>query len=222
MDGFLLVDKLAGWTSHDVVAKIRTISGMKKVGHGGTLDPLATGLLVVGLGKATKQLEQFVQGDKTYLATVRLGATSTTDDAEGEIVSRDSPQPQDDEVQLALDYFHGKQQQMPPLYAALKTKGKKYYQLARQGLYVPRRTREVVFHEVSLLRYQYPDLEIRTRVGKGTYIRSLARDIGEKLGTGGYLAALRRETVGELPLAKAHTIEEIAADWQRYLIPVGE
>lgn len=232
--GFLLIDKPLGWTSHDVVAKLRVITGIRKIGHGGALDPLATGLLVTGIGKATKLLDEFVQGDKTYLATIRLGSASTTDDAEGELtafVPKDSPQapspqaptlpkPDRKEVANVLASFDGKQRQIPPSYAALKVGGQKYYQLARQGLPVPRQSREVVFYAMDLLEYAWPDITLRTNVGKGTYIRALARDVGEKLGTGGYLASLRREKVGHLDVKDAATIDEIKRGWQDYLLPV--
>lgn len=216
--GFLLIDKPLGWTSHDVVAKVRQITGVQKVGHGGTLDPLATGLLVVGIGAATKQLEQFVQGDKSYVATVRLGESSTTDDAEGELTEQSSEPPTLERVGTALAFFRGKQQQLPPNFAALKTKGRKYYHLARQGLFVPRQTREVTFHELELLDYTWPDVTLCTVVSKGTYIRALARDLGAKLATGGYLVALRRMAIGDLSVDQAMTMETVVDEWQNQLI----
>ncbi len=198
-DGFLLIDKPAGWTSHDVVARVRKITGIKKVGHGGTLDPMATGLLVLGLGKATKGLERIVQGDKTYVAEVTLGATSDTDDVEGTVMPTKQPaQPTEAEVGTALESFLGSFQQLPPVYSAIKTDGRKAYVEARKGKTVERKRRPVTVHEVVMLDYRWPTVQFRCRVSKGTYIRSIARDLGEELGTGGYLSTLRREAIGNL------------------------
>lgn len=217
--GFLLVDKPTGWTSHDVVAKVRGVTGVKKVGHGGTLDPLATGLLIVGLGSATKQLDRFVQGDKEYMATVRLGATSDTDDAEGTVKERPiSDPPDEDAVLQALRTFEGEQQQLPPTYSALKTAGKKHYELARAGKTVERKPRTVTVSELTMLEYRWPEVKFRVTVSKGTYIRSIARDLGEELGTGGYLAALRRERVGPYRVDGAQSIDEIGKEWQSRVI----
>lgn len=210
MDGFLLIDKPAGWTSHDVVAKIRGITGVKKVGHGGTLDPMATGLLVLGFGKATKELERFVQGDKAYLAEVTLGATSDTDDAEGVIIPAEPvTEPTAIEVKAALAMFGGTAEQLPPVYSAIKTAGKKAYVEARKGRSVERKPRSVTIHEIGMVAYRYPVVSFRCRVSKGTYIRALARDLGEKLGTGGYLSDLRRESVGNLSISQAVDIRKI-------------
>jgi tRNA pseudouridine55 synthase len=222
-EGFLLVDKPLDWTSHDVVAKLRGVTGIKKIGHGGTLDPKATGLLVIGIGKATKQLERYVQGEKTYVATVRLGQTSTTDDSEGELENGPSAVPPDEKrIIEVLEGFHGEQQQLPPAFSALKTGGRKHYELARAGKEVIREPRAITIYEVELVHAGYPDVSFRCRVSKGTYIRSIARDLGEKLGTGGYLAALRRESVGDLTLTNAVTLEELQEDWQSHLLPLSE
>lgn len=218
-DGFLLVDKSAGWTSHDVVAKLRGITGIRRIGHAGTLDPLATGLLVLGVGRATKQLSEIAAGDKTYLATVRLGAISTTDDAEGEIVSVSfQRKPESKDVKQALQSFTGRHMQLPPAYSAIKTGGRKHYELARAGKDVPREPRPVTVYEIEPISYTWPEVSFRCRVSKGTYIRSLARDLGEKLSTGGYLTALRRETVGRFRLEDAHTIKQLSEGWQKHLI----
>lgn len=219
ISGILLIDKPKGWTSHDVVAKLRRLTGIKKIGHGGTLDPLATGLLVIGIGKATKKLEQFVQGDKTYLAGITLGATSTTDDEEGELSPRPvTAEPNEEMVIPMLQKFVGTQEQLPPTYSAIKTDGKKAYEEARAGRAVERKPRLVTIHELDTIGYQYPRLMIRVTVSKGTYIRALARDIGESLGTGGYLSALRRERVGAYSLDQAHRISELEHGWERFLI----
>lgn len=221
-DGFLLVDKPLEWTSHDVVAKLRGITGIRKIGHGGTLDPLATGLLVIGIGQATKQLEQYVQGDKLYLATVRLGATSTTDDAEGEIATVTADEPTRERITETLHSFMGEQLQLPPTFSALKTDGKKHYELARSGKPVERTPRRITIHTIEPARIEYPDVTFRCRVSKGTYIRSIARDLGERLGTGGYLVALRRESVGDLNLRNAVTLEQLQRDWKAHLLPLAE
>lgn len=222
-DGFLLVDKPLDWTSHDVVAKLRGITKIRKIGHGGTLDPQATGLLVIGIGKATKQLEQYVQGDKSYLATVRLGQTSTTDDAEGELLDVVSITPPPEEKIIGtLNSFVGKQDQLPPRYSALKTGGKKHYELARAGKAVVREPRRITIHDIEPVEITYPNITFRCRASKGTYIRSIARDLGERLGTGGYLAALRRESVGELKLENAATLEELQQDWGPHLLPLSK
>jgi tRNA pseudouridine55 synthase len=221
--GFLLVDKPLEWTSHDVVAKLRGITGIRKIGHGGTLDPLATGLLVIGIGAATKQLEQYVQGDKTYLATVRLGAASTTDDAEGEVSRRSvGTEPTEAAITAAMAGFVGDQDQLPPTFSALKTDGKKHYELARAGKPVVRKPRQITIHSVEPVKIAYPDVTFRCRVSKGTYIRSIARDLGERLDVGGYLTALRRESVGEFTLAEAASLTELQADWQHHLLPLTE
>lgn len=218
--GFLLIDKPLEWTSHDVVAKLRRITGMRKIGHGGTLDPLATGLLVIGVGKATKGLEAFVQGDKEYHATVRLGATSTTDDAEGELTERTvEVPPTAAEIRARLDELTGDQDQVPPAFSALKTGGKKHYELARAGKTVPREPRQITVFSIDPVVIRYPEVRFNCRVSKGTYIRSLARDLGEKLGTGGYLAGLRRTAVGEYRVEEGVTLDSLVRDnWQEKLI----
>lgn len=219
--GFLLIDKPTGWTSHDVVAKIRNLTGVKKVGHGGTLDPMATGLLVLGLGAATKELDQFVMGDKAYLAEITLGQTSTTDDAEGELAAQAvTSRPTQQAVRRVLEKFTGNITQTTPTYSALKTGGKKHYELARAGKAVPQKTREVTVHSLALLAYQWPQLTVRAKVSKGTYIRSLARDIGETLGTSGYLSDLRRENVGTFSVENAHSLDENFDWWREWLLPL--
>ncbi len=223
-DGFLLIDKPAGWTSHDVVAKVRGLTRVKKVGHGGTLDPMATGLLVLGFGKATKQLERFVQGDKTYVAEVTLGATSDTDDSEGTVMpTQPGPAPAEAEVRTALEAFRGNLQQLPPVYSAIKTNGRKAYAEARKGRAVERKPRPVTIHEITPLDYRWPTVRFRCRVSKGTYVRSIARDLGEKLGVGGYLTALRREAIGSLRVEEAAGIDAITEkSWHDLVIPLDD
>lgn len=212
-DGVLLVDKPTGWTSFDVVAKIRSqiradyVSRGEKptkrqlrVGHTGTLDPFATGLLIILLGDATKRSDEFLKADKTYEATIRLGQTSTTGDPEGEIIDTSQDKPSLTEVKQALGRFRGEITQVPPAFSAIKINGQRAYKLARQGQVVEVPARRVTIHSIELLDYSYPELKIRTHVSSGTYIRTLAEDIGAALGTGAYCRTLRRTRVGSWQL----------------------
>lgn len=212
-DGILLVDKPVGWTSFDVVAKIRgqiraeyTARGEKptkrqlKVGHAGTLDPFATGLLIILLGDATKKADEFLKLDKVYEATVRLGQTSTTGDPEGELTAVSDRQPTQEEIETALKQFVGEITQVPPVYSAIKIDGKRAYKLAREGKEVDIPSRQVTIHSIELLEYTCPEVRIRTHVSSGTYIRTLAEDIGVALEVGAYCAGLRRVTAGSFSL----------------------
>jgi tRNA pseudouridine55 synthase len=216
MDGILLVDKPAGWTSHDVVAKIRGIikheTGQKlKIGHTGTLDPMATGLLILVLGKYTKRAAEFSKLDKTYEAELTLGATSTTGDTEGEIIQKSTQKPTKEAVEAALSTFLGEISQIPPQYSAIKIGGQRAYKAARAGKTVIIEPRKVKIYEITDVKYDYPKLSFTTSVSSGTYIRSLAADIGEKLGTGAYLSGLRRTQIGELKLAQSVSLDKIKA-----------
>jgi tRNA pseudouridine55 synthase len=210
VNGALLVDKPAGITSHDVVAVVRRALGTKSVGHTGTLDPFATGLLVMLVGKATR-LARFLDGfEKTYWAVVRLGQGSSTDDGTGELgPAADSPQPTAEEVRKALGSFVGTLQQMPPAFSAKKIDGERAYKRARKGEEVVLKPVEVTIHAADLIRYEWPDVEIRVRVSTGTYVRSLARDLGTKLGVPAHCAALRREAIGSFRVTDARTLEEL-------------
>ena len=230
MDGFLLVDKPVGWTSHDVVAKIRGIlatesriknselrssipnssfpilnsRGSKiRVGHTGTLDPAATGLLILVLGSWTRRAEQFSRLDKVYEAEIKLGATSSTGDREGEITEVEGKQPSTAEVQKVLKSFIGEQNQTPPAYSAIKVGGQPAYKQARAGQSIELEPRRVTIYDIYDVEYAYPRLSFSVKVSSGTYIRSLAEDIGQKLGTGAYLAALRRTQVGNFNVSQA-------------------
>jgi len=211
MFGLLNVNKPPGPTSHDIVARVRRLVGRKvKVGHAGTLDPAADGVLVICLGPATK-LADYVQAlPKQYLADVRLGATSTTDDTEGEIVEtpRAAPPPPQ-AVRDALARFAGQIQQVPPAHSAVHVAGRRAYKLARAGEKPVLAPRTVTIHEIRLLACEFPRLQIDVRCGSGTYIRSLARDIGEALGVGGYCAALTRTAVGPFTIDRAHTPDDL-------------
>lgn len=215
-NGILLVDKPAGWTSFDVCAKIRSqiradyrqrgekpTKRQLRVGHAGTLDPFATGLLVVLLGDATKQAQQFVKLDKVYQATVRLGRNSSTGDPEGELVDVSDRQPSREEVEAVCRSFVGKISQTPPAYSAIKINGQRAYKLARAGKEVEMPSRQVEIYSIEVIDYSYPELQIRTEVSSGTYIRTLAEDIGDQLGTGAYCSQLRRSKVGNHSLEAA-------------------
>jgi tRNA pseudouridine55 synthase len=217
--GFLLVDKPRDWTSHDVVAKLRGITGIRKIGHAGTLDPMATGLLVVGIGRATKQLASITGQTKAYEAEITLGAVSDTDDAEGAVTPRQHVhEPELADVVRALEGFQGTLQQLPPAYAAIKHQGRKLYELARAGREVPREPRTVVVHELILDTYSWPRVQFRCVVSKGTYIRALARDIGEQLECGGYLSALRRTAIGNFDVSDAVSIDELQKGWEAHVL----
>ncbi|MBX4188678.1 tRNA pseudouridine(55) synthase TruB [Candidatus Saccharibacteria bacterium] len=205
MNGILLVDKPEGWTSHDVVAKVRGIlkaeAGHKvKVGHTGTLDPAATGLLVLVVGNYTKKAGDYSKLDKVYEAELTLGAVSSTGDKEGEIIAKSDKKPDLLEIEAVLSQLKGKIQQIPHAYSAIKVDGKRAYDLARKGQEAKIEPREVTIYEISDVNYDYPTLKFTTKVSSGTYIRSLAEDIGAALGTGAYLSALRRTCVGEFDI----------------------
>lgn len=216
LQGLLLLDKPQGWTSFDVVAKVRGVIqrevGHKvKVGHSGTLDPAATGLLVLAIGRATKQLQGLTKLDKTYQAELTLGVTSTTDDSEGEQTPvRDASQPSEEQVQAVLRDLIGAIKQTPPAFSAIKIDGKRAYKLARAGKEVKLEPRVVTIHEITAVNYAYPRLSFEVSVSSGTYIRSLARDIGNALGTGAYLSGLRRTKIDSFDVADAITVEEIS------------
>lgn len=207
MDGYLLVDKPSEWTSFDVVNKVRNTlrqGGQKlKVGHTGTLDPLATGLVVVLVGKATKQQQALMQHDKTYEVEATLGLSSSTGDAEGEFTSGEERQPQRDEIEEVLGKFKGEIQQVPPAHSAIKINGQRAYKLARKGQEVKLPPRTVYISRIEVNRYDYPTLQFTAEVSSGTYIRSLVSDVGEQLGTKAYMSALRRTRVGEKHLDSA-------------------
>jgi tRNA pseudouridine55 synthase len=214
MDGLLLVDKPAGWTSFDVVAKVRSIikaeTGQKiKIGHTGTLDPAATGLLILVLGKYTKRAAEFSKLDKTYEAELTLGQTSSTGDAEGEIVQKSTHRPGLAEIQNALNKFVGEISQVPPAFSAIKVDGQRAYKLARAGKEVVIESRKVKICSITKVKYEYPILSFTTEVSSGTYIRTLAEDIGQKLSTGAYLSDLRRTEVGKFNVKDAQQLGKL-------------
>jgi tRNA pseudouridine55 synthase len=208
MDGIILVDKPAGWTSHDVVAKVRSIlkdePGQKvKVGHTGTLDPMATGLLILVVGSYTKKAQEFSKLDKVYQAEITLGATSTTGDKEGEITKVNDKQSPKLAIEAVLRRFEGEILQKPHKYSAVKIDGQRAYKAARAGKTVEIEPRKVKIYEITDVKYEYPVLSFICKVSSGTYIRSLAEDIGAQLGTGAYLSNLRRTQVGNFSVVNA-------------------
>lgn len=216
IDGILLIDKPKGWTSFDVVAKVRGVlkqsSFVKpKVGHTGTLDPLATGLLVLLVGNYTKKAPEFSQLDKTYEAIIELGANSSTGDAEGNITKISEDPPNLHKIEDIIDDFIGNVTQIPPIHSAIKIDGQRAYKLARAGKKVEMKPRNVVVHNLEIKRYNYPLLEVVAHVSSGTYIRSLAQDIGEKLGSGGYVKELKRTQAGKYLLSDALNLKKISA-----------
>lgn len=214
MEDVLLIDKPRGWTSFDVVAKVRSSlreeTGQKvKVGHAGTLDPLATGLLIVLVGKATKQQDEFMKKDKIYEVELKLGETSTTADEEGEKFNISDKKPSQDEIQAVLASFIGKIEQIPPAFSAIKVNGQRAYKLARAGKEVKLEPRKVTICSITDVSYSYPALKFTTEVSSGTYIRSLVTDIGDVLKTGAYMTSLRRTQIGELSIKDARNIEQM-------------
>lgn len=211
MNKFLNINKPVGITSHDVVDSVRRSTGVKKVGHAGTLDPMASGVLIVAVGRnMTKRIDEIKGQNKEYVAVIRLDGKSDTDDAEGIIELLDIKKiPTDVEVQKVINTFIGEIDQVPPIYSAKKIAGKKSYELARKGQPVILKPSKVKILKIELLEYSWPELALRIECGTGTYIRSLARDIGEKLGTGGYLTQLVRTRIGEFKIENSILIEDL-------------
>lgn len=201
--GVLLLDKPVGMSSTQALAKAKWLLNAEKAGHTGTLDPFATGLLPLCFGEATKFAQDLLEADKTYEATVHLGVTTTTGDTEGEIVESRPVDVSEAQVEAVLAQFRGPIKQVPPMYSALKRDGKPLYEYAREGVTLERDARDVVIHELTLLSYTAPELKIRVRCSKGTYIRVLGEDIGNSLGCGAHLTALRRTRLGVLDLQNA-------------------
>lgn len=227
MEGVLLVDKPTDHTSHDVVARLRGKLRIRRIGHAGTLDPMATGLLVILVGKATR-LSQYLTGlDKEYEGTVELGKITNTQDAEGEVMeTRPVPPLTADDIRAALKGFLGDQYQTPPMFAAIKIDGVPLYKMARQGEEVEREPRFIRVTSWELTRFEPPRFDFRVLVSKGTYVRTLAHDLGQKLGCGGHLAALRRTSVGSFKLSQALTLDQIEAlslpEIEKRLIPAHQ
>ena len=210
MNGILLVDKPSDWTSNDVVQKLRGLLRERRIGHAGTLDPMATGLLTVFVGRATRAVE-FAEADaKCYRAALHLGLTTDTQDITGTVLRQQEPDVTREALEEVLERFRGEIRQVPPMYSAVKVNGERLYRLARRGETVERAARTVTIHSLDLLGREGEDWILEIRCSKGTYIRTLCHDIGDALGCGGCMAALRRLEAGCFTVDEAHTLEEIA------------
>ncbi len=217
MNGILLVDKELEWTSFDCVAKIRSlirsIESMKiKVGHAGTLDPMATGLMIILVGSYTKKADTLTKKNKTYQVTMRLGQVSTTGDSEGEITDQSSDQPSTQDIKDAFVHYIGNIEQVPPAYSAIKINGVRAYKLAREGKSIEMKSRPVTIYSIDLMDYEYPNVTFSTNVSSGTYIRSLVGDIGDTLKTGAYTTDLRRTSIDKYNVVDAVKINELSKD----------
>lgn len=226
INGLLVIDKPAGWTSHDVVAKLRRLTGVRRIGHAGTLDPLATGVLPLGIGQGTRVLEYLSDADKTYEATILLGVTTDTYDADGRVTaSADASLVTRADVERTFAGFLGEIEQRPPAYSAIKQNGVPLYKLARAGQRVATPARRVTIYSIDLLAVALPTLAVRVRCSKGTYIRSLAHDLGQRLGVGAHLTALRRTAIGGFGVEQALSLEAWQAaiengSWPAHIRPL--
>jgi tRNA pseudouridine55 synthase len=217
IDGVLLLDKPVGLSSNAALQRVKRLYRAEKAGHTGTLDPLASGLLPICFGEATKFAQALLDADKAYLATVRFGTTTSTGDADGDVLASRAVTITRPDIEAILPRFVGRIGQVPPRHAALKHEGRKYYEYARRGIDIPRVARPVEIRAIDVISWKTPNLEVSIRCGKGTYVRALAEDIGAALGCGAHLAALRRSATGGFALAQAHSFEmlETASDARR-------
>jgi len=227
LDGVLLVDKPTDHTSHDVIARLRGKLKMKRIGHAGTLDPMATGVLVVLVGKATRASQYLMSLDKEYTGTVKLGQVTNTQDAEGEVLeTRPVPPLTEDEVRAAMKTFVGDQYQTPPMFSAIKIDGVPLYKMARKGEDVEREPRFVRVSSFELTRFALPELDFVLRCSKGTYVRTIAHDLGARIGCGGHISALRRTATGKFTIAQCLTLDQIQTlslpEIEKRLMPVHE
>ena len=211
MDGIVIVDKPQGWTSQDVTAKLRGVFGTRRIGHGGTLDPMATGVLPVFVGRATRGVEFFEHAEKTYETVLRLGLTTDTEDITGTVLTEQDAFVTGTMLEEVLAKFRGEILQVPPMYSALKINGQKLCDLARKGKEVERKPRPITIHELTLLSMEADGIHLRVRCSKGTYIRTLCKDIGEALGCGGCMAALRRVSAGSYTAEEAVPLDRLIA-----------
>lgn len=209
MDGIVIVDKPQGWTSQDVTARLRRVFGTRRIGHGGTLDPMATGVLPVFVGRATRAVEFFEHAEKTYETVLRLGITTDTEDMTGTVLTEENVSFTEEQLQETLAAFRGEILQVPPMYSALKVNGQKLCDLARKGKTVERQPRPITIHELTLVERGENTLRLRVRCSKGTYIRTLCKDIGEKLGCGGCMESLRRVAAGEYAIDEAVPLQTL-------------
>lgn len=212
MDGIIIIDKPAGWTSQDVTAKLRGVFQTRRIGHGGTLDPMATGVLPVFVGRATRAVEFFEHADKTYEAVLRLGITTDTEDITGTVLEEKAVCVSEAEISAVLEQFRGEIQQIPPMYSAIKINGQKLCDLARRGKEVERAARTVTIYALDFLGMEGETVHLRVHCSKGTYIRTLCKDIGAALGCGGCMAQLRRISAGSYTQENAIPLAQIVAD----------
>ena len=222
MNGIVIVDKPQEWTSQDVTARLRRVFNTRRIGHGGTLDPMATGVLPVFVGRATRGVEFFEHAEKTYETVLRLGITTDTEDIFGTVLTEQDAFVTGTRLEEVLETFRGEILQVPPMYSALKINGQKLVDLARKGKEVERQPRPVTIHELTLLGMEAEGIRLRVRCSKGTYIRTLCKDIGEALGCGGCMAALRRVSAGAYTIAEAVPLQELleTTEPEKYLRPV--
>ena len=222
MNGIVIVDKPQGWTSQDVTARLRRVFGTRRIGHGGTLDPMATGVLPVFVGRATRAVEFFEHAEKAYETVLRLGITTDTEDISGTVLEEKAVSVTQEALDTALAQFRGQIQQVPPMYSALKINGQKLCDLARKGKTVERQSRTITIHALDCLEFTGQTVRLQVRCSKGTYIRTLCKDIGEALGCGGCMEALRRIRAGAYTIEEAVPLETLleTEDPQSYLRPV--
>ena len=222
MNGIVIVDKPQGWTSQDVTARLRRVFNTRRIGHGGTLDPMATGVLPVFVGRATRGVEFFEHAEKTYETVLRLGITTDTEDITGTVLTEQDAFVTGEMLEEVLEKFRGDIMQVPPMYSALKVNGQKLYDLARRGKEVERQPRPITIHELTLLGMEAEGIRLRVRCSKGTYIRTLCKDIGQALGCGGCMAELRRVAAGEYTAQEAVPLQELleTENPDQYLRPV--
>lgn len=222
MNGIVIVDKPAGWTSQDVTARLRRVYGTRRIGHGGTLDPMATGVLPVFVGRATRGVEFFEHAEKGYEATLVPGLTTDTEDATGTVLTRQQVSLTEEQVEAVLPRFRGEILQVPPMYSALKVNGQKLCDLARKGREVAREPRPITIHALTFLGFEEGNVRLRVSCSKGTYIRTLCKDIGEALGCGACMGSLRRTRAGDYTLADAVPLDTLLESEhpEDYLRPV--
>jgi len=222
MNGIVIIDKPAGWTSQDVVSKLRGVLHTKRIGHGGTLDPMATGVLPVFVGRATRGVEFFEHAEKTYEAVLRLGVTTDTEDMTGTVLEERPVEVSREAFEVVLGQFRGEIQQIPPMYSALKIGGQKLVDLARKGKTVERKPRTITIHALECLEFSGNTALLRVRCSKGTYIRTLCKDIGEALGCGGCMEALRRVAAGAYSIDEAVPLSQLveSSEPETFLRPV--
>lgn len=222
MNGIVIVDKPQGWTSQDVTARLRRVFNTRRIGHGGTLDPMATGVLPVFVGRATRGVEFFEHAEKVYETVLRLGLTTDTEDISGTVLTENEVQVTHAQVEEVLQRFRGEIMQIPPMYSAIKVDGRKLYDLARKGVEVERQPRPITVFELTLLSMEACDVRLRVHCSKGTYIRTLCKDIGAALGCGGCMAELRRVSAGEYSLSDSVPLQTLLESEtpETYLRPV--